>query len=96
MVDLRKVVCGRECQVRIFGVCNGNFEMSVLVYIWLVGLCGIGIKSLDLIVIIVCFVCYDEIDCRMYFVDVGYVKECVLEGMARMQVIWLKEGVIKV
>lgn len=95
MVDLRKVARGRECQVRIFGVCNGNFETFVLVYIRLIGLCGIGTKSLDLIVIIVCFVCYDEIDRRTYFVDVGYVKECALEGMARIQVIWLKEGVIK-
>ncbi|MCM5078784.1 DUF1364 domain-containing protein, partial [Escherichia coli] len=25
----------------------------------------------------------------------GYAKECALEGMARTQVIWLKEGVIK-
>ncbi|EEQ4927945.1 DUF1364 domain-containing protein, partial [Escherichia coli] len=24
-----------------------------------------------------------------------YAKECALEGMARTQVIWLKEGVIK-
>ncbi|EES7689844.1 DUF1364 domain-containing protein, partial [Escherichia coli] len=25
----------------------------------------------------------------------AYAKECALEGMARTQVIWLKEGVIK-
>ena len=28
-------------------------------------------------------------------VDAAYAKECALEGMARTQVIWLKEGVIK-
>ncbi|TZD83010.1 DUF1364 domain-containing protein, partial [Escherichia coli] len=25
----------------------------------------------------------------------AYAKECALEGMARTQVMWLKEGVIK-
>ncbi|EGI6716719.1 hypothetical protein IGX47_000772 [Escherichia coli] len=28
-------------------------------------------------------------------VDAAYAKECALEGMARTQIIWLKEGVIK-
>ena len=28
-------------------------------------------------------------------VDAAYAKECALEGLARTQVIWLKEGVIK-
>ncbi|HBA5371702.1 TPA: DUF1364 domain-containing protein, partial [Escherichia coli] len=28
-------------------------------------------------------------------VDAAYAKECAREGMARTQVIWLKEGVIK-
>ena len=32
---------------------------------------------------------------RTHFVDAAYAKECALEGMARTQVIWLKEGVIK-
>ncbi len=30
MADLRKAARGRECQVRIPGVCNGNSETSVL------------------------------------------------------------------
>lgn len=28
-------------------------------------------------------------------VDAEYAKECALEGMARTQVIWLKEGLVK-
>lgn len=28
-------------------------------------------------------------------VDAEYAKECALEGMARTQVIWMKEGLIK-
>ncbi|HHU2080749.1 TPA: DUF1364 domain-containing protein [Escherichia coli] len=87
MADLRKAARGRECQVRIPGVCNGNPETSVLAHIRLAGLCGTGIKPPDLIATI--------IDRRTHFVDAGYAKECALEGMARTQVIWLKEGVIK-
>ncbi len=33
MADLRKAARGRECQVRIPGVCNGNPETSVLAHI---------------------------------------------------------------
>ncbi|EHP0911263.1 DUF1364 family protein, partial [Escherichia coli] len=43
MADLRKAARGRECQVRIPGVCNGNSETSVLAHIRLAGLCGTGI-----------------------------------------------------
>ncbi|PZT63170.1 DUF1364 domain-containing protein, partial [Escherichia coli] len=32
---------------------------------------------------------------RTHFVEAAYAKACALEGMARTQVIWLKEGVIK-
>ncbi len=91
MADLRKAARGRECQVRIPGVCNGNPETSVLAHIRLAGLCGTGIKPPDLIATIACSACHDEIDRRTHFVDAGYVKECALEGMARTQVIWLKE-----
>ncbi|MDD8838909.1 DUF1364 domain-containing protein [Escherichia coli] len=61
----------------------------------LTGLCGTGTKPPDLIATIACSACHDEIDRRTHFVDAGYAKECALEGMARTQVIWLKEGVIK-
>lgn len=54
MADLRKAARGRECQVRIPGVCNGNSETSVLAHIRLAGLCGTGIKPPDLIATIAC------------------------------------------
>lgn len=49
MADLRKAARGRECQVRIPGVCNGNPETSVLAHIRLAGLCGTGIKPQTLL-----------------------------------------------
>lgn len=54
MADLRKAARGRECQVRIPGVCNGNPETSVLAHIRLTGLCGTGTKPPDLIATIAC------------------------------------------
>lgn len=95
MADLRKAARGRECQVRIPGVCNGNPDTSVLAHIRLAGLCGTGIKPPDLIATIACSSCHDEIDRRTRLVDADYAKECALEGMARTQVIWLKEGKVK-
>ena len=62
MADLRKAARGRECQVRIPGVCNGNPETSVLAHIRLTGLCGTGTKLPELIATIACSACHDEID----------------------------------
>lgn len=74
MADLRKAARGRECQVRIPGVCNGNPETSVLAHIRLTGLCGTGTKPPDLIATIACSACHDEIDRRTHFVDAAYAK----------------------
>jgi len=95
MSDLKKAARGRECQVRIPGICNHNAETSVLAHIRLAGICGVGIKPPDLIETIACSACHDEIDRRTRVVDAEYAKECALEGMARTQVIWLKEGLIR-
>ncbi|MEH3413979.1 DUF1364 domain-containing protein [Phytobacter diazotrophicus] len=95
MTDLCKAARGRECQVRIPGVCNGNDETCVLAHIRLTGLCGTGIKPPDLIATIACSACHDEIDRRTRLVDAEYAHVCALEGMARTQVIWLKEGKVK-
>ncbi|ENA3462300.1 DUF1364 family protein, partial [Yersinia enterocolitica] len=47
MVNLRKEARGRECQIRIPGVCNGNPETVVLTHYRLAGTCGTGIKPTD-------------------------------------------------
>ena len=75
MADLRKAARGRECQVRIPGVCNGNSETSVLAHIRLAGLCGTGIKPPDLIATIACSACHDEIDRRTHFVGATATTE---------------------
>ncbi|WP_241609681.1 DUF1364 domain-containing protein [Rosenbergiella australiborealis] len=93
---LRLAARGRECQVRIPGVCSHNPETSILAHVRIAGLCGTGIKPPDLIATIACQQCHDEIDRRTRTVDADFAKECALEGMARTQVIWLKEGLISI
>ncbi len=46
MADLRKAARGRECQVRIPGVCNGNPETTVLAHIPLLDCAGPGLSRL--------------------------------------------------
>ncbi|HEI3976215.1 TPA: DUF1364 domain-containing protein [Escherichia coli] len=95
MADLRKAARGRECQVRIPGVCNGNPETSVLAHIRLTGLCGTGTKPPDLIATIACSACHDEIDRRTHNLDNKDARLYHLEGVIRTQTILLKEGKIK-
>ncbi|HBB1356564.1 nuclease domain-containing protein, partial [Escherichia coli] len=42
MANLRKEARNRECQVRIYGVCNGNPETTVLAHYRMAGICGTG------------------------------------------------------
>ena len=48
MANLRKEARGRECQVRIYGVCNGKPETTVLAHYRMSGICGTGMKPDDL------------------------------------------------
>ena len=96
MADLRKEARGRECQVRIPGICNGNTETSVLAHYRLAGTCGTGIKPDDTQAAIACSCCHDVIDGR---VKIGYSRDELrlmhAEGVMRTLAIWKKEGLVK-
>lgn len=62
MANLRKEARGRECQVRIYGICNGNPETTVLAHYRMAGICGTGMKPDDLIGAWACSDCHAEID----------------------------------
>ena len=61
-MNLRKLARGRECQVRLPGVCNGNPETTVLAHYRLAGISGIGMKSPDLIGAWACSDCHYTVD----------------------------------
>lgn len=62
MSKLRKSAKGRECQIRIPGVCNHNNETVVLCHL---GGAGMGTKNDDMFGAFGCSACHDVVDGRM-------------------------------
>jgi hypothetical protein len=102
MSKIRKAAQGRECQIRIPGICNGNPETTVLCH--LPG-GGMGAKQNDLFASFGCSDCHAYVDGGFssdttYLYDPGITGEIVSlyhhEGVIRTQEILLKEGLIKI
>jgi len=96
MTNLRKSARGRDCQIRIPGICNFNPETSVLAHYRLAGTCGVGMKPDDRQGAIGCSCCHDAVDGRL---KTGYSNEELrlfhAEGVFRTHQIWIKEGLMK-
>lgn len=94
-MNLRKAAKGRECQVRLEGVCNGDPATVVLAHYRLAGVSGMGMKSPDLIGAWACSACHDAIDRRAHTdLERDYVRLAHAEGVFRTQAILLREGVL--
>jgi hypothetical protein len=90
---LRKSARGRDCTVRIPGVCNGNPETVVLAHL---NGGGMGTKRHDIHGAYCCSACHDEIDRRTMRWDDVTAEICHMQGVIRTQEIMLREGLIKV
>lgn len=95
MANLRKEARGRECTVRIPGVCNGNSETVILAHLRMAGLTGVGMKADDLFGAWCCSSCHDAIDRRNRTVDAEYAHTLHLEGIIRTQAVLISEGKLK-
>lgn len=94
-MKLRKAAKGRECMVRLPGVCNHNPETTVLAHVRLAGVSGMGIKADDLLGAWACSSCHDAIDRRGHLdLERDYVRLAHLEGMVRTIAILRKEGLV--
>lgn len=97
MSALTKAARGRDCQVRIPGVCCGDPATVVLAHYRMAGTCGVGMKPNDLQGAWACAACHDAIDGRAKTV---YPREQLrlmhLEGMARTVDALMREGLIRV
>ena len=97
-MNLRKLAKGRECMIRIPGVCNGNRETTVLAHLNNKRVFGVGIgqKVPDIFGSHCCSDCHDVLDGR---VSTGWTETQLLvwfyEGVFRTQNQLLKEGLIK-
>lgn len=88
---------GRECTIRLEGVCNGNPETTVLAHFRMLGISGIGIKSPDVVGAWACSACHDAVDRRAHTdLDRDYVRLAHLEGVIRTQAELLRLGVLKI
>ena len=63
-MNLRKLAKGRDCMIRIDGICNFNPETTVLAHYRMAGLCGIGNKPNNLQGSWACSACHDACDGR--------------------------------
>lgn len=90
---LTRAARGRDCQVRIPGVCNGNPETTVLAHYRMAGTCGVGCKPNDLQGAWACSACHDVIDGRVRIAaDRDILRLWHLEGVMRTQDILIREG----
>lgn len=89
--NLRKAARGRDCTVRLPGVCNRDPATVVLAHL---SGGGMGAKRHDLHAAICCSACHDEVDRRTRLLDANDVARWHLEAVIRTQVIWLDEGLL--
>lgn len=83
---------GKECQIRIPGVCNRNETTTVLCH--LNG--GGGTKHLDIHGSYGCSACHDVVDGRVSSNYDGMdIKFMHYEGMVRTQNIMVRDGILK-
>ena len=86
----------RECQIRIPNQCMQDPETVVLCHIRMCGISGFGIKAPSQLATFGCFRCHQICDGQRnseYTADER--RMFLLEGMARTQAIWIKEGLMK-
>jgi len=94
MQNLRKLARGRDCQIRLPGVCSGDTDTVVLCH--MPG-GGMGGKRHDLFAAYGCSSCHDEVDRRTTkILDGTKVRLWFMDGVIRTQQILLTEGVIDV
>ena len=90
MSKLRKLAKGRDCKIRLPGVCNFNPETTVLAHYRLAGISGMGLKSPDLLGAWACSDCHAYVDTHKD----DSTARAFLEGVMRTQAQLVKEDVL--
>lgn len=96
MSKITQAARGKECQIRIPGICNGNNETVVLAHYRLTGHCGTGLKPPDYMGAFACSACHDEIDRRTRYISNEEAHYYHAEGVMRTQKILEQLGLINV
>lgn len=94
-MNLRKLAQGRECMIRLPGICNHNRETVVLAHVRLAGVSGMSIKSDDVLGAYACSACHDAVDRRSHLdLQRDHVRLAHLEGVIRTIAVLRREGVL--
>lgn len=96
---ITKAARGRDCTVRIPGVCNGNPDTVVLAHYRMAGTCGTGMKPSDIQGAWACSDCHDCCDLRNSQVQ-GFTYDQIrlyhAEGVFRTLDTLIREGIVKI
>lgn len=84
---LRKLAKGKQCMVRLVGICNWNPETTVLAHIRRAHVAGAGQKPPDLCAVWACSACHDEIDRRTRNNRLREIEGDLLDALVR-QLAW--------
>lgn len=98
MSKIRKSAVGRECQVRLPGICNHNPETTVLAHL---NGGGMGKKKVDVLGAYSCAACHSVVDrlpASRYITDFDEALNVIAfyEGIFRTIEIMLKDQLIKI
>lgn len=88
-MNLRRLAKGRECMVRLPGICTDERDTVVLAHYRMLGVSGIGLKSPDAIASWACAACHSFVDANKD----AETRVAFLHGVLRTQVVLIK-GVI--
>lgn len=95
MSKIRKSAQGKECLVRLEGVCNYDPETTVCAHISRKGLSGMGQKTIDLCSVRACSNCHDVIDGRSPSEMCGSKLDSrILDAICRTLIEYQKEGLL--
>ena len=87
-MNLRKEARGRDCKVRLPGICNFDPATTVLAHYRMAGISGMGLKSPDLLGAWACSNCHSYVDSHR---DAD-TSLAFLEGVMRTIATLNKEG----
>lgn len=90
---LRDAARGKDCTLRIPGVCNFNSDTTVLAHVPC-GMKGMGMKSPDNMAVNACSSCHDVLDGRSKSHEVDGWD--VVRALAETQMQWIEAGLVTV
>ena len=94
MTNLRKLARGKDCHVRLPGICNFNPETTVLAHVR-AGFYGMGTKPIDWCGVFACSACHDEIDRRTRKMPAREVEAATLEALCRQLTWYVDHGILR-